>query len=232
MKNPKIIDWRLPSEKPIQGSWVIIETLDGDYIEDYIGYDETFDTWNESVIRWGYSHPILKKKEKEDDDFSNKMNPPKDDEKEEENDKKFREDIVDAIFYGSLLWFLLSGDSDSNAKCRERCCDGSNDSQDDKMDGNRPRFFNYFKENENKRACDEKDSSKSESVSDHTPYSPEMHKRKSYTRLRNAIYYSKAGKIGADGSWFTRRDAIKRVLECAPELEEIARDLDPWYFID
>ncbi len=183
MRNSNIIHWRLPAEKPIAGSRVIIETLNGEYVEEKISDDEVFDIWNESVIRWAYLHA---RKPDDDFDFSKYMNlprddenikkvlrddfnPPKDDKKEEENDKKLQKDIMDGIFYGSFLWRLLSGDSDGDAKCRECCCDGPNDSQDDKMDGLRSGMSKSDKDKD-KGASNEEDSSKSKSVSDEDPY--------------------------------------------------------------
>ena len=219
MKNPDIIHWRLPSEKPIAGSRVIIETLDGDYVEEEISNDEVFDTWNEAVIRWAFSPHWLNIERKVN--FADKMNPPKDDEKEEENDKKLQKEIMDAMLYGSLLWFILSDDSYSNAKCRECCCDGFNDSQDDKMDELRSGMSKSDKDKD-KGTSNEEDSFKPESVSD----------EELYVRLRNSFYYDRAGAKGPKGEVYSRRDAILSTLVYAPELKEVARKIDPWYFND
>ena len=53
--NPNELLWYLPTEKPVQNSWVIVHFLTGKFVEKCISEDETFDQWNETVIRWSYS---------------------------------------------------------------------------------------------------------------------------------------------------------------------------------
>lgn len=48
-----ILDWHLPSEKPSPGTYVIIESIDGTFTQDYIYPNELF-AWCEDVIRWAY----------------------------------------------------------------------------------------------------------------------------------------------------------------------------------
>lgn len=173
MKNPRSIIWRLPSEKPIQDSWVIIETLDGDYIEDYIGCDEVFDTWDESVIRWGYSHAGNKTRGLNDDfDFSKYMNLPKEDKYVK---KVLRDDFnlhvtdkinnseCDTIKYEYKDVQYTSPDWERESRRWAELDKWVKES----MDGFRSWVFNSDKD---KGTSNEKDSSESESVSDKDPY--------------------------------------------------------------
>lgn len=45
------VEWHLPALKPLPDEYVIVETLDGEYIVDRL---KSFDEWSEMVIRWGY----------------------------------------------------------------------------------------------------------------------------------------------------------------------------------
>lgn len=225
MENPNIIHWRLPFEKPMQGSHVIIETLDGDYIEEWISDDEVFDIWDEAVIRWAY----LNVRKPDDFDFSKYMNLPKDD----ENVKKVLRDdfnlhVTDKINnserdsikyeYKSVKYTTPDWERESRRQSDRAIFDKWVETC---MDGFRSWVFKSDKD-EDKGTSNEADSSESESVSD----------EKRYKRLRNMFYYHCAGERESNGKIFSRSDAVKTTLEYAPELEAIAKGLDPWYFDD
>lgn len=46
-----IIEWHLPTSFPLSDEYVIVETLDGEYIVDTLA---SFDCWSERVVKWGY----------------------------------------------------------------------------------------------------------------------------------------------------------------------------------
>lgn len=48
------IEWHLPTSSPLPDEYVIVETLDGEYIVDIVDRPKSFECWSERVVKWGF----------------------------------------------------------------------------------------------------------------------------------------------------------------------------------
>lgn len=205
--NPNELLWRLPAEKPVQNSWVIVHFLTGEFVEEYISEDEVFDQWNEAVIRWSYSpkwinHDIIKNV--------------KEDENNETSDDFMPEPIIDDPNHKYCMGHWFSRVSNSDGDDRWQVDEFLEQAMAQRQSGMSESLGIQIKE-----TSDGEDSSEPVTISD----------EQEYIAMRNQLYYMHAGSTGYDGTIYGRKEAVEDVINIIPYLERVAKKADPWFFV-